>query len=196
MEGLSAPGSLGQQSALRDLLTRSWHCSLWGRRQTATLRALSRITATSPTDVELKSLPQAMETHFSGPSPAFRSLFRAEGRRPRACLRNLYRPEVQGGDNPYWRRVLAYAIEGGLSAVLDEYFHVIRDSGRFDGSAADLREACLNAQPGGSASNAQPGGPPSGSLGVEGQRGWRSEADLSDATAFGAPLRQRWWRRN
>ena len=32
------------------------------------------------------------------------------------------------GRRGYWRRVLAYAIEGGLSDVLDEYFHVISES--------------------------------------------------------------------
>ena len=58
--------------------------------------------------------------------------------RPRDSYATVYTPEVQGGDGPYWRRVLAYAIEGGLSSVLDEFFHVLRDSGRFDGSAADL----------------------------------------------------------
>jgi len=29
---------------------------------------------------------------------------------------------------PYWRRVLQYCVDGGLQAVLDEYFHMLRES--------------------------------------------------------------------
>ena len=125
-EGLAAPDSLGRPPP--DLLEVLALLAL-GSPSNATLRALSRIMAIAPTDVELKG--QAMTA-----AHAFRSLFRtptSEG-----LLRNLYRPDIQGGDGPYWRRVVAYAIEGGLSAVLDEFFHVIRDSGRSDGSAGDL----------------------------------------------------------
>ena len=32
------------------------------------------------------------------------------------------------GEEPYWRRVLEYCVDGNLQAVLDEYFHVLRDS--------------------------------------------------------------------
>ena len=125
-EGLSAPGGLGRPP--RDLIEVMALLAV-GSPANATLRALSRITSTPSTNIELKR--QAM-----GAAHTFRSLFRAPT--SEGLLRNVYTPEVQGGDGPYWRRVLAYAIEGGLSAVLDEFFHVLRDSGRFDGSAADL----------------------------------------------------------
>ena len=125
-EALAAPDSLGRPP--RDLIEVLALLAL-GSPANATLRALSRIMATAPTDIEMKR--QAM-----GAAHAFRSLFRAPT--SEGLLRNLYRPDVQGGDGPYWRRVLAYGIEGGLSAVLDEFFHVIRDSGRSDGSAEDL----------------------------------------------------------
>ena len=125
-EGLSAPGNLGRPPG--DLLEVMALLAV-GSPANATLRALSRITSDPLFDVELKR--QAM-----GAAHAFRSLFRAPT--SEGLLRNVYTPEVQGGDGPYWRRVLAYAIEGGLSAVLDEFFHVLRDAGRFDGSAADL----------------------------------------------------------
>ena len=85
----------------------------------ATLRALSRIMGTSASDDQLKT--QAMKAAWN-----FRSFFRApvsEG-----LLRNVYKPSVPVGRRGYWRRVLAYAIEGGLSDVLDEYFHVINES--------------------------------------------------------------------
>ena len=125
-DGLSIPGSLGRPP--RDLLEVMALLAV-GSPANATLRALSRITSTSPAGGELKR--QAM-----GAAHAFRSLFRAPT--SEGLLRNVYTPDLEDGDGPYWRRVLAYAIEGGLSAVLDEYFHVIRDSGRFDCSAADL----------------------------------------------------------
>lgn len=51
------------------------------------------------------------------------------------ALRSLFnQPEtvvlLRGDDEstPYWRRVLQHGIEGNLQAVLDEYFHCLRDS--------------------------------------------------------------------
>jgi len=32
------------------------------------------------------------------------------------------------GEEPYWRRVLEYCVDGGLQAVLDEYAHVLQES--------------------------------------------------------------------
>lgn len=124
-EGLSAPSGLGRPP--RDLIEVMALLAL-GSPANAALRALSRITSTSPSDVEMKR--QAMSA-----AHAFRSLFRAPT--SEGLLRNVYEPGIQIGGQ-YWRRVLAYAIEGGLSAVLDEFFHVVRDSGRSDGSAEDL----------------------------------------------------------
>ena len=92
----------------------------------ATHRALSRVTETSTEDTNLRA--QAMTAAW-----AFRLLFRrsyAEG-----IVRDLYRPGIPGV-RTYWRRVLAYAFEGGLSAVLEEYFHVIRED-RGDGFGAE-----------------------------------------------------------
>jgi hypothetical protein len=49
-------------------------------------------------------------------------------------VRNLFNlPEVialvrqLNGAEPYWKRVLEYAVDGNLQAVLDEYCHVLRD---------------------------------------------------------------------
>jgi hypothetical protein len=49
-------------------------------------------------------------------------------------FRNLFNlPEVialvrqLNGEEPYWRRVLEYAVDGNLQAALDEYCHVLRD---------------------------------------------------------------------
>ena len=125
-DGLSAPGELGRPPG--DLLEVMALLAA-GSQANATLRALSRITSTSTSIGELKR--QAMRA-----AHAFRSLFRAPT--SEGLLRNVYMPEIRGGEGPYWRRVLAYAIEGGLSSVLDEFFHVLQESGRFDGSAADL----------------------------------------------------------
>ena len=131
VSGLSDPSSLGRPP--RDLLD-VMAALATGSPANATLRALSRIASTSPTDDGLKE--QSMRA-----AHAFRSLFRtpaAEG-----LLRSVYVPGVPGGERQYWRRVLAYALEGGLAAVLDEYFHVIRESmGGGGGSAALVDELC------------------------------------------------------
>ncbi len=129
--GLSDPSTLGRPPGdLLDVMA----ALATGSPANAALRALSRITSTSPTDDGLKE--QAMKA-----AHAFRSLFRtpaAEG-----LLRNVYVPGVPGAERQYWRRVLAYALEGGLAAVLDEYFHVIRESmGGGGGSEALVDELC------------------------------------------------------
>ena len=131
--GLSDPSSMGRPP--RDLLE-VMAALATGSPANATLRALSRIMSTSPTDAGLKE--QAMKA-----AHAFRSLFRtpvAEG-----LLRNVYVPGVPGGEREYWRRVLAYALEGGLAAVLDEFFHVTRESRGGGGGAATLVEALCQA---------------------------------------------------
>ena len=93
----------------------------------SSLRSLSSITATRLMDNALKS--QAMRAGW-----AFRSLFGA----PMAAglLTRLYKPGIPGCSGQYWRRILAYAVEGGLSDVLDEYLHLAREADAA-GSAAD-----------------------------------------------------------
>ena len=115
-KGLAEPASLGRPPS--DLLEVMASLAV-GSPANATLRALSRITDTPASDNQLRTA--AMQAAWN-----FRSFFRApvsEG-----LLRNMYRPSVPVGRRGYWRRVLAYAIEGGLSDVLDEYFHVISES--------------------------------------------------------------------
>ncbi len=94
----------------------------------ATLRALSRIISTPTVEADLRA--NAMTAAW-----AFRHLFRvptSEG-----LLKYQYKPGVPGA-RAYWRRVLAYALEGGLSAVLEEYFHVIREDRGGETDAASL----------------------------------------------------------
>jgi hypothetical protein len=57
---------------------------------------------------------------------------------------------VGGSEAAYWRRVLEYAVGGGLQAVLDEYVHQLRDQlGLFDrepsDAAGELAEAIASA---------------------------------------------------
>ncbi len=114
--GLADPASLGRPPS--DLLEVMASLAA-GSLGNATLRALSRITGTPASDDQLRTV--AMQAAWN-----FRSFFRSpvsEG-----LLNNVYRPSVPVGRRGYWRRVLAYAIEGGLSDVLDEYFHVISES--------------------------------------------------------------------
>ena len=129
--GLADPHSLGRPPS--DLLE-VMAALATGSPANAALRALSRSMSTSPADDGLKE--QAMRA-----AHAFRSLFRsptAEG-----LLRNVYTPGVPGGEGAYWRRVLAYSLEGGLSAVLDEFFHVIRESQGDGGGEAALVDALV-----------------------------------------------------
>ena len=80
---------------------------------TVALRALARVSGCTLTDVDLRD-------SAAGIGYAFLSLFN----RPEsmALIRGL------NGEEPYWRRVLDYCAAGGLSAVLDEHMHVLRES--------------------------------------------------------------------
>ena len=121
IDGLVDPAALGRPPSN---LTEVIAALAAGSPANATLRALSRIMSTSTDDRELKA--QAMTAAW-----AFRHLFRAPT--SEGLLKSLYKPGIPGV-RAYWRRVLAYALEGGLSAVLEEYFHVIRED---RGSEAD-----------------------------------------------------------
>ena len=129
-DGLANPAALGRPPGN---LSEVMAALAAGSPANATLRALSRVTSTSTADGELKA--QAMTAAW-----AFRHLFRvptSEG-----LLKNLYKPAVPGV-RAYWRRVLAYALEGGLSAVLEEYFHVIlEDRGAETGATALVKTLC------------------------------------------------------
>ena len=107
----------------------------------ATLRALSRITTQQASDRSLQAA--AVRAAW-----AFRALFRAPS--SEGLLRNLYVPQVRGGEGEYWRRALGYAVEGGLSEVLDEFFHVVHE-------ARGYRHRCVRTCRG-----AGRGAPPSG----------------------------------
>ena len=132
-EALADPAALGRPP--RDLVEVMAALAA-GSPANATLRALSRITSTPTAESELKT--EAMRAAW-----AFRSFFRAPT--SEGLLRNVYEPAVPGGEGEYWRRVLAYAIEGGLSAVLDEFFHVTRESLGTGTGAAELVEALREA---------------------------------------------------
>ena len=53
----------------------------------------------------------------------------------------MYSPAIPGCSRPYWKRILAYAVEGGLSDVLDEFFHVALEAGVRNSGAAGLVDA-------------------------------------------------------
>lgn len=58
--------------------------------------------------------------------PEVTSLLRGMGRQPQRGFMAFRRRE--GREDPYWRRVLEYCVNGGLQAALDEYAHILRDS--------------------------------------------------------------------
>ncbi|MCY4577458.1 MAG: helicase-related protein [Chloroflexi bacterium] len=112
-----------------DDLTRVLALLALGSLPNASLRALARVTSTPTRDPEL--MKEAMRAGW-----AFRSLFRspvAEG-----LLDRQYAPGIPGCRRPYWKLILAYATEGGLSDVLDEFFHVALEAGVQDSGAAGL----------------------------------------------------------
>ena len=125
-DGLDNPSRLGRPP---DDLVEMLAVLALGSPANATLRALSRITGL-PTD------DKGLNREAFTAAWAFRSFFRspsAEG-----LLRNLYSPSVPIDTRTYLQRVLAYTAEGGLSAVLDEFFHVIRESNSGQSNASDL----------------------------------------------------------
>lgn len=84
----------------------------------AALRSLRRAT-----DVSNASISQKLRTGAAGVAWAFRHLFNT--------------PEAMGiirgmpgfnKDDPYWRRVLAYSVNGCIQSVIDEYSHILRES--------------------------------------------------------------------
>lgn len=76
-------------------------------------RALARVTARSPGDLELRRSALSLAW-------GFRSLF--NGPEATEVVRAAHREE------PYWRRVLRYSVAGNLQAVLDEFLAVLLPS--------------------------------------------------------------------
>ena len=125
-ESLANPSALGRPPD--DLVERLAMLAL-SSPANASLRALSRITGAPAADGDLKS--EALKA-----ARAFRSLFRSptgEG-----LLRNVYTPSIPTNTGTYLQLVLAYSAEGGLSAVLDEYFHIVLETNGGEATAQDM----------------------------------------------------------
>jgi hypothetical protein len=77
------------------------------------LRAVSRVTGLDPGDVEARDaaarIAWELRNLFNLPEPQY-----------------LLQAKVARGQ-PYWQRVLHYALAGNLQSVLDEYAHVVRE---------------------------------------------------------------------
>ena len=99
----------------------------------ASLRALARVTNAPTVSNDLKR--EAMRAAW-----AFRSFFRSPT--SEGLLQNAYSPSIPVNTDTYLQRVLAYCAEGGLSAVLDEAFHVILEAGRGDCAAELVATLC------------------------------------------------------
>lgn len=99
---------------------------------TAALRSFARLAG----DVALLGDPVVRDA-AARTGWAFRSLFNQP--EATAILR------VGATDTPYWLRVLEYASEGCIQALLDEYVHLLRESeGLFDASGSRLAEELAN----------------------------------------------------
>ncbi len=99
----------------------------------ASLRALSRVTSTSTVSNDLKR--DAMLAAW-----AFRSFFRSPT--SEGLLQNAYSPSIPVNTATYLQRVLAYCAEGGVSAVLDEFFHVTLEARGGAGSPELVASLC------------------------------------------------------
>ena len=125
-ESLATPSALGRPP--EDLVERLAMLAL-SSPANASLRALSRISGAPATGGDLKR--EALKAAW-----AFRSLFRSPT--SEGLLRNVYTPSVPTGSGAYLQLALAYSAEGGLSAVLDEFFHVVREANGGESGASDL----------------------------------------------------------
>ena len=83
----------------------------------AALRALLRVTGSEAQDLQVA---QEVRDCAAQVAWAFRNLFNLPV--VMALIRGMNREE------PYWRRVLEYCVDGCLQATLDEYVHVLRES--------------------------------------------------------------------
>lgn len=106
------PDELGRRPAdLPDVLT----SMAIGGLGVSALRAISRVTDGRDTmrDFTVRNyattISWAMRNHFN--QPEMMALIRSHGE-----------------DAPYWKDVLAHCVDGGLTAVLDEYAHVLNES--------------------------------------------------------------------
>ena len=130
-EGRANPESLGRPPD--DLVERLALVAL-SSPANASLRALSRVARipTASNEVTREALRAAW---------AFRSFFRSPT--SEGLLRNAYDSSITPRTAPYLQQVLAYCAEGGLSAVLDEFFHIVsEDSGGRAGFADLITSLC------------------------------------------------------
>lgn len=94
---------------------------------------LTQMAIAGPGVAALRALSRLADRRSNGANPAlvvrdsaaqvawaFRGLFNLPG--VMALIRGM------SGEEPYWRRVLEYCVDGGLQAVLDEYAHVLQES--------------------------------------------------------------------
>ncbi|MFN2397253.1 MAG: helicase-related protein [Gemmatimonadaceae bacterium] len=100
-------------------------------------RVIALVAIASPAVTALRALVRGTSEAIVDPAVrdaagsiafGFRSLFNLP--EATAIVRSFHPGE------PYWLRVLEYAAGGGLQAVLDEYFHVLRESEGLSGSDA------------------------------------------------------------
>lgn len=101
----------------------------------ASLRALSRVTRRPTASNDLKH--EALRAAW-----AFRSFFRAPT--SEGLLQNAYSSSLPVNTSTYLQRALAYCAEGGLSGVLDEFFHATIEA-RGEAGAPELVAALAEA---------------------------------------------------
>lgn len=132
-EGLANPAALGRPPD--DLVERLALLAL-SSPPNASLRALSRVARAPTASIDLKR--EALSAAW-----AFRSFFRSPT--SEGLLRNDYESSITSRTAPYLQQVLAYCAEGGLSAVLDEFFHILSEDAGGQAGIGDLIAALSEA---------------------------------------------------
>lgn len=119
-----------------------------GRPPADLAEVLAQIAIASPAITTLRSLMRVighrealtnvqLRNKAAGLGWSFRSLFNQP--EVTTLLRGMNRQE------PYWRRVLEYCLDGGLQSVLDEYMHILLESsGLLKASAEEIADQLTN----------------------------------------------------
>ncbi|MDZ7790321.1 MAG: hypothetical protein U5L08_07510 [Xanthomonadales bacterium] len=116
-----------------------------GRPPEDLVELLARVAIAGPATSALRSL-RSVSGHCAADTPvwlrdgaarigwSYRRLFNQI--ETSVLIRGGYRSKTS---KPYWRQILRYALEGGLTAVNDEYFHMLAESTAASSQAPEVR---------------------------------------------------------
>jgi hypothetical protein len=125
-----------------------------GRRPDDLVEVLAQLAIAGPAVTMLRAFDRVIGGEGALAGATRVELRNAAGRTAWAFRSLFNQPEVvtmlRRNDQPYWRSVLQYCVEGCLPAVLDEYVHVLRDhlgllSGKLEGKLVEIADGIAEA---------------------------------------------------